>query len=334
MHSRSMFAASAAGAALLLCTLGSSRAALNPTDTARRGAVAARIGATEITVGELEDRIAKIPRFQRATMGGTPAAVRRKFLLDVVIPEALIATGAEKEHLDIDPAVSPKVQRARANATVRVLRDQVGPAGAVSMDDIRKYYAENKSKFDSPSRYNLWRILCAKREEALAVLSAARATLTIDTFTKLAREHSIDKATNLRAGNLGFVDADGNSNEAGVKIAPELARAAAAVKDGELVSEPVPEGSGFAVIWRRGSVAASHRSAEDASGQIREALWRQRNDDAVQGLIAELREAHVTGLNEGVLNGVEVSTADGEVMPRRRPGQVPPLRPGKSAQKP
>jgi peptidyl-prolyl cis-trans isomerase C len=200
------------------------------------------------------------------------------------------------------------------------------------MDDVRKYYAENKSKYETPARYNLWRIRCSKREEALSVFDSAKAAPTVDAFTKLAREHSIDKATNLRAGNLGFVDLEGNSNEVGVKVDAELPKAAAAMKDGELVPLPVAEGSGFAVVWRRGSVAASHRSFEESAPQIREALWRQRNDEATQRLIEELREAHLTGLNESALNGIEVSAGDGEVMPRRRPGQVPPLR--KSAQKP
>ncbi len=340
MSVRSIFTALTAGIALFLGTLGSSAGAPDPTDPsgagalARRSAVAARVGAKEITVAELEDRIGKLPRVQLLTMGSTPSEIRRKFLLDVVVPEALVASGAEKEHLDTDPAVAAKIRRALANATMRVVRSQVGPVSGISMEDVRKYYAENKSKYDSPTRYNLWRILCAKREEAVSVLDAAKATLTVDSFTKLAREHSGDKATNLRAGNLGFVDSDGNSNEAGVKIDPELARAAARVKDGELVPQPVAEGAGFAVVWRRGSVAASHRSPEDAAGQIRETLWRQRNEEASQRLIDELRTAHLRDLNEAALTGIEVSSSDGEVMPRRRPGQVPPLRSGKSAQKP
>jgi peptidyl-prolyl cis-trans isomerase C len=326
MRSRSILMALAAASAFFLGAGRLSRAATSPADAARRSAVVAHIGVKEITAGELEDRIAKIPHFQLVAMGDTPGAIRRKVLLDVIVPEALVATAAEKEHLGKRPEVSIKLQRALANATMRVVRNQVGPPSAISMEDIRRYYAENKNKYDAPARYNLWRILCAKREEALAVLDSARDKLTIDTFTKLARDHSIDKATSLRAGNLGFVDADGNSNEAGVKVDPQLARAAVGVKDGELVPQPVAEGAGFAVVWRRGSVLASHRSAEDAAPQIRDALWRQRLDDASKGLVDELRAAHVADLNEAILNGIDVSTADGDVMPRRRPGQVPPLR--------
>jgi peptidyl-prolyl cis-trans isomerase C len=316
----------AVAASAVLFFGGLSRAAPGSASAAQRTAVVARVGAKEITAGELEDRLAKIPRFQLAAMGDSPGAIRRKVLLDVIVPEALVANAAEKEHLEKDPSVSLKVERALANATMRAVRDRVGPASAISMEEIRKYYADNKSKFEAATRYNLWRILCARRDEALAVIDSAKAKLTIDNFTKLTRDHSIDKATNMRAGNLGFIDEGGNSTEAGVKVDPQLAKAAAAVKDGELVPQPVPEASGFAVIWRRGSVPASHRSPEDAAGQIREALWRQRLDEASKGLIEELRQAHVSEVNDALLNGIEVSASDGEVLPRRRPGQVPPIR--------
>jgi peptidyl-prolyl cis-trans isomerase C len=326
MRARSIFPALSAASVLFLGTAGSSRAALSPADAARRSAIVAHVGVKEITAGELEDRIAKIPRFQLAAMGDTPGAIRRKVLLDVIVPEVLLATAAEKEHLEGDPALGLKLQRALANATMRVVRNQVGLASAIPTEDIRKYYVENKSKFDSPARYNLWRILCATRDEALSVLASAKATLTIENFSKLARDHSIDKATYMQAGNLGFVDEAGSSNEVGVKIDPRLAKAAAGVKDGELLPDPVPEGSGFAVVWRRGSVPANHRSLEDATPQIRDVVWRQRIDEASMGLLDGLRLAHVADLNDALLNGIEVSATDGQVMPRRRPGQVPPLR--------
>lgn len=309
----------------LVLMTGTSLAAMSPAETARRNAVAVRIGSKEVTVGEVEDRLASIPRFQLSTMGETADAIRRRFVLDVIVPEVLVATAAEKQHLDKDVVVSNNLQRALANATMRVAKNSVGPINAISMDDIRAYYAENKGKFDTPTRYSVWRILCAKREEALAVIDAAKSALTVDNFTKLARDHSIDKATSMRAGNLGFIDAEGNSNEAGVKVDPQVAKAAASVKDGELVLQPVPEGQAFAAVWHRGTVAAAHRTAEESASQIREAIHRQKTEEALKGTIEELRSHHLVDFNEGVLNGIDVSSVDGEVLPRRRPGQVAPL---------
>lgn len=335
MRTRPLLFAVAVSLVLVAATGGPSIAGMSPAETARRSAVVLRVATREVTAGELEDRLAAVPRFQLLAMGNSPDEIRRKFLVDIIVPEVLIATAAESQHLDREVAAQNSIKRALASATMRVAKAQAGSINSITKDELRKYYADNRGKFDTPTRYAIWRILCAKREEAVAVIDAAKASLTVDNFTKLARDHSVDKATDLRAGNLGFLDVEGNSNEAGLKVDPVVVKAAASVKDGELVPQPVPEGGGFAVVWHRGTVAAAHRGVEEASSQIREAIFRQRTEDATKSVIDRLRSEHLIESNEGVLNGIEVSSIDGEIMPRRRPGQVPPLRQvGRSAPKP
>lgn len=195
MRARPTLLALASSLALLALTGGSSMAGLSPAEAARRSTVVFRIGSREVTTGEVEDRLANVPRFQLQAMGTTPDEVRRKFVSDILVPEVLIAFAAEKQHLDEQITVKNNLRRALAGASIRVAKAKVGPINSITKDEIRAYYAENRSRFDTPIRYNVWRILCAKREEAVAVLDAARASLTVDTFTKLAREHSVDKAT-------------------------------------------------------------------------------------------------------------------------------------------
>jgi peptidyl-prolyl cis-trans isomerase C len=335
MRLRPALLALALSSALFGGSVGISSAGLSPNEVARRNAVAVRVGPKEISVGEIEDRLAAIPRFQLSTMGETADTIRRKFIAEVIVPEVLLSAGAEKQRVDKEIVVQNSILRALANATLRVEKNKVGNPSAIPMDEVRKYYDENKAKFDSPLRYSVWRILCAKREEAVAVIDAAKANLTTDNFTKLAREHSIDKATSMRGGNVGFIDLEGNSNEQGLKVDPIIAKSAGTVKDGQLVQIPVPEGTGFAVVWHKGTVAPAHRSADEAVPQIREAIHRQKVEDATKVAIDDLRREHLTEFNEGVLNGIEVSSADGEVMPRRRPGQAPPLHQiGRAAPKP
>jgi peptidyl-prolyl cis-trans isomerase C len=294
-------------------------------DKARRAQIVARVGDRTIALGELENRIAEVPRFQLTTFGATPDAIRRKFLDEVLVPDLLLARGAQDNHLDTELPTSARIERALANATRRALRAQVGTAAAIPDADVKRYYEENRARFDAPVRVNLWRILCATREEAAMVLSGARKDATVATFTALARDHSIDKATALRGGNLGFVAPDGTSNEAGVKVDPALVRAVDNVKDGELAPAPVQEGSYFAVVWRRGTVAATRRGVDEVAGQIRDTLWKQRTEDAEKKLIDDLRAAHVSEVNEALLNTIELGASDGTVSPHRRPGQVPPL---------
>jgi peptidyl-prolyl cis-trans isomerase C len=284
-------------------------------DAARRSQVVVHVGPTRtITVGELEDRIAAMPPFQRATFGDTPDIVRRRFLMEVLLPEVLFAVGGEGQKLDKQLPTSFAVERALSQATLRAVRNRVGPESAVSMDDVQKYYDQNRDRYDTPERYQLWRILCKTRDEARTVIDDAKKDPTPKEFGELAREHSIDKATNLRAGNVGFVTADGKSSEPGLVIDPAVVHAAQAVRDGEIVPTPVPEGNGFAVVWRRGTIAATKRSVEDAAAQIRDAIWKTRVKEEKDKLLAAVRASKVRDVNESLLDSIEVSSGDGGVL--------------------
>ena len=302
-------------------------AAQDAAEQARRAQVVAHVGTRTISVGELEDRLGSVPRFQLMGFGDSADAIRRKFLNDVIVPEVLMAAAAEDRHLENELPTVHQLQRVRSNATFRAVRTQLGSASSISDDDVKKYYDDNKSRYDSPERLGVWRILCRTREEAVAVLDAAKKDSTPVKFQELARDHSLDKATNLRGGNLGFVAPDGSSNEAGLKTDPAIVKAASLVKDGELVPVPIAEGANFSVVWRRGTVGASKRSVGDVSAQIRDTLWKERVEQANKKTIDDLRTKELKELNEELVDTVEVTKEQG-VVAHRRPGQVPPLTPG------
>jgi peptidyl-prolyl cis-trans isomerase C len=314
-------------ASSLFVTRGAPRADMPADEQARRAKIVARVGSKTVTVAELEDRLAMVPRFQLSTFGDTPDAIRRKFLNDVIVQDLLLSLGAEDKKLDKDLATAHQLDRALSSATMRAVRKDVGVASAIPMEDVKRYYDENKSRFDQPERIGIWRILCKTKEEAQEVLDAAKKEPTQKSFEALARDHSLDRATYLRGGNLGFVAPDGTSNEAGLKVDPALPKAAASVKNGELVPQPIAEGEGFAVVWRRATVAATKRSVEDAAAQIRDTLWKQRVEAAQKKLEDDLRAAKVRDVNPDLLRGIDISTTDGNIGPRKRPGQVAPGKP-------
>jgi peptidyl-prolyl cis-trans isomerase C len=299
-------------------------AAAEAPDAARRARVALTVGDRKVTVGEIEDHLAGIPPYQLATFGASREAIARAYVDQVLVRDLVLAAGAEQRGLDKELPTSQLLSRALSSATLRKTRTAYPSAAAIPIEDVRRYYDENRSRFDSPERINLWRILCKTRDEATTVLDVARREPTIAKYNDLAREHSLDKATNLRGGNLGFVGPDGASNEAGVKVDPALVKAAQTVKDGELVAQPVPEGTSFAVVWRRGTVPANKRTVEESSAQIRAALFRERTEAGEKKLIDELR-ANVKEVNAGLLGIVELRPFDaGLGTPRAPAGSAPP----------
>jgi peptidyl-prolyl cis-trans isomerase C len=290
----------------------------------RRAQVCVNVGDRAITVGEIEDRMAQVPAFQLKTFGNSDAEIRKAFVEQVIVPEALWAQGAKARHMETQVPTRFDLDRARAQATLRALKARLGPPQNVSMEDVQAYYDKKKARYDAPERYQIWRISCATKEEAQTVIADAKKDSTPPHWNKLARDHSLDKATYLRGGNVGFVALDGTSNETGLKIEPSVAKAASMVKDGEIVSEPVAEGSGFAVVWRRGTVGASHRSVAEVKDQIQWTILRDREEDEKKKLLAELRAKNLKEVNPEILTGIEVAPPDGVIVPRKRPGQVAP----------
>jgi peptidyl-prolyl cis-trans isomerase C len=293
-------------------------------EDARRARVVLTVGTRKVTVGELEDHIAGIPPYQLEAFGGTREAVARAYVEQVLVRDLVLAGGAEQRGLDRQLPTSQLLARALSSTMLRKSRSAYVSAAAIPEEDVRRYYEENRARFDSPERINLWRILCKTREEAATVLEAARREPTIAKYNDLARDHSLDKATNMRGGNLGFVGPDGASNEAGVKVDPALVKAAQTVKDGELVAQPVAEGSGFAVVWRRGTVPANKRSVDESSAQIRAALFRERTESGEKKLIDDLRTRNVKEVNAGLLGLIELRPFDaGLGLPRSPVGPLP-----------
>jgi peptidyl-prolyl cis-trans isomerase C len=276
----------------------------------RRRHVVARFGSRAVTVGELEDRIAAMPPYQRASFGAGADDVRRRFLTEVVERDELLALGAESAKLAEQPPAAYQIERALSAATIRDVRARIGPAASISMEEVQRFYDENRSRYEVPERYQLWRILCKTRDEAQSVLDATKRDPTPAVFASLARDHSLDKATNLRGGNLGFVAGDGTSPEPGLRVDPAVVRAAQAVHDGALVPEPVVEGDYFSVVWRRGTISAVKRTAVEVAPQIRDSLWKARVKEETDKLVASLRASRLRGRNASPLEASGLGTGE------------------------
>ncbi len=112
---------------------------------ARRAQVCVHVGSRDITVGEVEDRMAQVPPFQLRTFGASDDEIRRNFVAQVIVPDALWAQGASARHLDAQIPTRFDLDRVRAQATLRALRARLGPPENVPMSDVQAYYDEIQS---------------------------------------------------------------------------------------------------------------------------------------------------------------------------------------------
>lgn len=294
--------------------------------------VVVRVGDTRVTVAEVESRLADMPSFQREQYGKSRDEVVRKFVEEVVVVEALYAEAARKRKLDEEPVVRDRIRGVLRRALEYDVRRSVADDDPVTDDEVKRYYEKNESRYVTPRRLQIWRILVDDRDLAETVIGKAKKAKDTKSWGELAREHSVDEATKLRNGNLGFVRPDGSTDAPRVKVDPALFEAADAVKNGELVPNPVKEGDKWAVVWRRGGLAAVTRTVDDEAHTIRQILAREKIQKGLDSLVQKLKKTEVKEVNEELLQYVTV-TNQGDVRPASRPG-VLPRRPPRRSPKP
>jgi peptidyl-prolyl cis-trans isomerase C len=282
-------------------------------------AVVARVGDRTILASTVAQRVEKTPAAQIKSLsegvGGSPAKVVVDRLL---VPELLGALEAERRGLEKTPRVGDRVREILRQAADRAVRAETIAKEPATPAQIKEYFEANRAKYEQPPRIRIWRILVDDEEAAKKLIEEAKIANRPAKWSDLARERSVDKATNMRQGDLGFVRADGTTDSPRVQVEPALFKAAETVKDGEIVPSPVPEAGKFAVIWRRGSLPASKRTLAEETNAIRELLERQRVDAASDALIESLRKQHVKDEKPELLDTLP-DKLFGDKLPRPRP---------------
>jgi peptidyl-prolyl cis-trans isomerase C len=274
----------------------------------------ARVGTEVLSADALSRRLRTIPDFQRAALSDKPGELKRIVLETMLIPERLYAQEAESRKLGERSSVRNREREILRSAMDRELRREDALTRPVTDAEIKAYFEANRRRFETPRRLHLWRILSDDEALAKKIIADCRAVDGIQRWSSYARESSLDKATHLRNGDLGFVHPDGDTDTPTLRVDPTLFAAADALSDGDIAPQPVKEGGHWAVLWRRGSMKAVTRTLEQERSSIRQVLERQRGEQARDALLADLRGKYLTLLNEAALDNARF---DSESLPVR-----------------
>jgi peptidyl-prolyl cis-trans isomerase C len=261
----------------------------------------AQVGTMNIPGEALTQRLRKIPEFQRAALADSPDQLKRRVLQTWLVPELRYAQEAARLKLEQRPSIQNRERELMRQAMDRALRAEVALKNPVTPGEIQAYFEANRGRFETPRRIHVWRILTDDEALGKRILSESKGVDGIKQWSQFARDSSLDKATHLRNGDLGFVHPDGNTDTPTLRVDPALFAAADKLSDGELAPEPIKEGSHFAVIWRRGSMKASNRTLAQEAGSIRQVLERQRLEQARDELLGALRSKYVSASNDALL---------------------------------
>ena len=276
--------------------------------------VVVRVGSATMTAADVSRRLAALPSYQLARYGTTPEEIKKKFVHEVLVQEMLFGEAALQKKLDQTPNLKDKVREALRDSVDRGLRDDALKAQPITPDEIKKYYDENKARYETPKRIKIWRIQLPDEAAAKAIIALAKGPEGPKRWSEEARERSLDKATAQRSGDLGFVRPDGTTDVPRVQVDPAVFAAADKVTDGTVVAQPLKEGEMYSVLWRRGTIEATKRTVEDESDSIRQLLERRRIESARQELLRRLKAEQVKESHPELLSNIEIETAS----PQRR----------------
>lgn len=271
---------------------------------------------------------ARVPAFQLASLGADDAARRHAIVERLLAPELQGAAEARARGLDKRPRTADRLRELYSRAMDAELARQTAAQQPVSDADVQKYFDEHRDRFETPRRIRIWRILVSDEELAKKIISESQGAGGPARWRNFARDHSLDTATKMRDGDLGFVRPDGSTETPQLRVDPALFAAVDKLSDGQLSPEPLKVQAGVAVVWRRGSLPAINRTVAQEAPAIRTLLTRERLEAARQTLIAELRKQSLKTLDTQLLETLPDSMfAPSEAAER----PLPPLPSGTAA---
>ncbi|MCA9608115.1 MAG: peptidyl-prolyl cis-trans isomerase [Myxococcales bacterium] len=286
--------------------------------------VLAKVGDVEISVGDVANELASKGSFIR-TRYQSPE--RRREFLDQMIRFELLAQEAERRGYD----ELPEVQRTRKQMLIRrFIADRFETDGpeAITDDQVREYYESHRSEFHTPEQVRASHILFRDRNAAQRVLREVLASPSdLRLWRDLAEQHNTDEATRDRFGDLRFFARTEERAEGDPEVPPEVVQAAFAIERiGGISGELIHTSAGWHIVKLTGRRAAMHRSLDEASTSIRNRLFRESRENAIQALLDELRAESDVEENLEALEDVHLDLPEGDSPTVTQPAPPSPLR--------
>jgi len=274
--------------------------------------VAAKVNGEVIKKSELDAQVEKLKEQYPQMFEGADGEGRlidfQQRLLDNMINAVLIRQAAEDEGIDVtDSDIEKKIEELKAGfktqeqfdealsqagmdvATLEEqIRDQLvteqliatlNEDGKVSEKEIKEYYDKNKAQFAEVAAVHASHILFDKSDKATAEKVLAEVKAGGD-FAALAKKYSKDPASAANGGDLGWPT---------TPYVPEFQAAAEKLSPGQ-ISALVETQFGWHIIKVVEKREDRQKTLAEVSEQIQQIIVQQRNADAYQTFLDDLRE--------------------------------------------
>jgi TolA-binding protein len=272
--------------------------------------VLARVGDTEITLGEYAATLERMNEFERLRYQSPD---RRKLLLEEMIEVELLAAEARRRGLDKLPETRARLRQVLRDELLLELRRELPKPEELPASEVRAYYDAHRAEFQEPERRRVAHLEVTKREKAEELLKLALPASAKE-WGQLVRVHSIDRGSSTAlgdpeefAGDLGIVAAPGIAGGENPKV-PEAVRKAVfeVSKIGAVYPAVVETEGSFHIVRLLGKTDARSRSASEADRAIRVRFLEARVNQLEEKVEQELRKKYPVVLDRQQLAKLKI----------------------------
>ena len=156
---------------------------------------------------------------------------------------------------------------------------------AVSDDDIKKFYEQNKDKMKEPFVMHARHILVKTDEEAKKIIKELSAVKEKqeEAFAEAAKKYSQDPGSKENGGDLGFFLPQ--------KMVKPFSEAAAKLKAGEMSKTPVKTDFGYHIIYKVEDKPERVVSFEEAKSKLELPVKQEKFKDFIEAKTAALKKS-------------------------------------------
>lgn len=237
--------------------------------------ILATVGGTAITSAEIDEFLATLGA--RAESYNNPQG--RAMILKQLIDSKLLLLDAKRNLYEAEPDFRAQLSKLRDNLLTSYAAEKaIASAKRVSDDDIKNYYENNKSQFESGAVVNASHILVDTEELALAIYEKISSGEI--SFEDAAKENSSCPSKE-KGGSLGEFTKG--------QMVPEFDEAVFSMNVGEITKTPVKTQFGYHLIKLNSKEESRTAAFADVKSAIREHLEAENQRAAYESKINQLK---------------------------------------------
>jgi peptidyl-prolyl cis-trans isomerase C len=244
--------------------------------------ILASFGDETITLGEFNELWEQVPEDYKLQLD-------KSMVLDQMISEALLIQEAKVKKFEEDEKVAEQIKKATEQILVQALIErEILNKVKVNDEEVLEYYEQNKDGFTEKEQVHLYNILLETEEEAQNVLEQLKAG---EDFSEIAIEKSTGPSAS-NGGDMGFISKG--------SIIPEIDEAVFALNIGEL-TDIIKSDYGFHILKVTEKKPESIKALEEAKDEIMQTLLPEKQKDAFDNLLTELKSKVEIKINDEAL---------------------------------